>query len=343
VVQLVSQGTAQQDALTDGGRLGAGARTPERAAATAPARGVKRYAGVNASMALPMTADFQPDVDALRFYARWLADQGVVGVTVNADTGEGAHLTLAERVKVVEVVKGELADDVTVVSGLIASHTAQAVEVATALRDAGADGLLVFSIPAFTGAPLPAAVVYDYFAAVSEVGLPLISFNLTPALGGVVYGADVIRRLATLTALHGLKEASFDAAAYVASRDAVREAAADIAFLSGCDNFMCESFVLGADGALLGYAGLAAELTCEVFESVRGHRYGEAQTLSRERMQPLAKVLFGAPMRNSRARIKEGLRLLGIIGDATVRPPLPALDGAERSAVRSAMQAAGLL
>ena len=80
--------------------------------ATTTWRDVYRYAGVNASMALPMTADFEPDLAAMRRYARWIADQGAIGVTVNADTGEGAHLTLAERVAVVEAVKEEVGDEV---------------------------------------------------------------------------------------------------------------------------------------------------------------------------------------------------------------------------------------
>lgn len=306
-------------------------------------REVRRYAGVNASMALPMTARFEPDLEALRRYARWLAEQGVIAVTVNADTGEGAHLTLAERVAVVETVKDELGDSVAVVSGLIAAYTEQAVEIAGALRDAGADGLLMFGIPAFNGRPLPPELVVRYFAAVGEVGLPLIGFNLTPSLGGVVLEPDALARLTEVAQLAAFKEASFDAAAYVASRDALRAAAPDVAFLSGCDNFMHESFVLGADGALLGYAGLAAALTRAVFEADRDGRFAEAQQLNRERMQPLAEVLFGAPVRNSRARIKEGLKLLGVIDEVAVRPPLLGLDDAERAALRTAMEKAGLL
>jgi 4-hydroxy-tetrahydrodipicolinate synthase len=306
-------------------------------------RDVSRYAGVNASMALPMDAGFRPDLDALRRYARWLADQGVIAVSVNADTGEGAHLTVAERVEVVDAVKDEVGDEVAVVSGLIAAYTDQAVEIATALRDAGADGLLVFGIPAFSGRPLPPELVHRYFGAVGEVGLPLIAFNLTPALGGVVFEPEVIARLTDVAELHALKEASFDASAYVTSRDALRVAAPDVAFLSGCDNFMYESFVLGADGALLGYAGLAATLTREVLDAVAEGRFEHAQRLNRERMQPLAEVLFGAPVRNSRARIKEGLRLLGVIDEVAVRPPLLPLADGERAALRAAMERAGLL
>lgn len=315
----------------------------EAATAAESMRDLDRYAGINASLALPMTASFQPDLEAMRRYARWIADQGAIAVTVNADTGEGAHLAIEERVAVVAAVKEELGDAAMVVSGLIAAYDDQAIAIARELRAAGADALLVFSIPAFNGEPLPPEIVHGYYASVGEVGLPLIAFNLTPSLGGVVLEPGAIARLAELAPLQAIKEASFDAVSYVRSRDAIRAAAPDVAFLSGCDNFMYESFELGADGALLGYAGLAGALTREVFEAVREGRHAEARQLGRERMQPLAEVLFGRPVRNSRARIKEGLRMLGLIDEVAVRPPLIGIDDRERAALRAAMVHAGLL
>ncbi len=268
---------------------------------------------------------------------------GRIGVTINADTGEGAHLTLSERVAVVEAVKEELGDEVMIVSGLIATYDEQAKTIARELKEAGADALLVFSIPAFNGTPLPPELVYSYFDSVAKAGLPLIAFNLTPSLGGVVLDPEAIARLADLSPLEAIKEASFDAVSYVRSRDAIRSAAPDVAFLSGCDNFMYESFELGADGALLGYAGLAMGLTREVFEAVRDCRHDQARELGRERVQPLAEVLFGPPVRNSRARIKEGLRMLGLIEETAVRPPLFDIDERERDALRTTMARAGLL
>ena len=315
-------------------------------ASAAPAvspRNIERFAGVNASLALPMTLDFEPDLAAMRRYARWIADQGAIAVTVNADTGEGAHLTLAERVAVVEAVKEEVGEEVDVVSGLIATYTDQATDIAAELREAGADGLLVFSIPSFAGAPLPPGMVHRYYAAIGEIGLPLIAFNLTPSLGGVVLEPEAISRLVEVAPLAALKEASFDAVSYVRTRDSLRAAAPDVAFLSGCDNFIYESFELGADGALLGYAGLAPALTREVLEAVRDGRHEEARRLGRERMQPLAEAIFAAPMRNSRARIKYGLQLLGLIDEVAVRPPLLDLVEGERVAMREAMVRAGIL
>jgi len=48
-------------------------------------------------------------------------------------------------------------------------------------------------------------------------------------------------------------------------------------------------------------------------------------------------VLLARPVRNYRARIKEVLRLLRVLPNAVVRPPLLPLNGGERWAVAEAL------
>lgn len=305
--------------------------------------GTIRTDGVNASMALPMTDSGEPDLPAARRYAAWLASTGITGVTVNGDTGEGAHLTERERVEVVAAIKDELGDGLDVVSALFGVNTSSAVKHARELTSAGADGLLVFSPPAFGGEPLPAEVPVEYFKALSDVGTPLVAFSLGVHLGGVVFEPSTLKQILAVPNVVGLKEGSFNAAVYVASRDALRESGESVAFLSGCDVFIYESFLLGADGCLLGFAGLAPTLTRELLELVQAGRHAEAEELSRSKVDLLASVLYAPPARDSRARIKAGLVMLGVIDNETVRSPLPPVTSEERADIRAAMKTAGLL
>lgn len=302
-----------------------------------------RLTGINASIALPMTTTARPDHAALRDYVRWVLDGGADALTVNADTGEGAHLSPRERLDVLAVVKAEAGDGVPVVSGLIAAYQAQATEHARELRTAGADGLLVFPIPAFAGQPLPDELVRGYYEAVAGAGVPLIAFVLTAQLGGALLRPELLAGLADDGVIAGVKDASFDPLAFLANRNALRAATKPVPLLTGCDNFIYESLVLGADGCLLGYAGLAPGLTKQVFGLVRDGRFAEAEELNRERMQPLAEAMFGAPMRDSRARLKESLVALGVIPQARVRPPLIGLGDDDRQRMLDAVKRAGLV
>ncbi len=122
-----------------------------------------------------------------------------------------------------------------------------------------------------------------------------------------------------------LKEASFDAGRFVATRDTLRRYEPEATFLSGSDNFVFESFVLGARGCLLSLAGIGGRLT----EMLAAITRGDIDTTSRmnaERGSPLAEVMFAPAMRDNQSRIKEGLKHLGIIPCAAVRAPLRAVD-----------------
>ena len=52
---------------------------------------------------------------------------------------------------------------------------------------------------------------------------------------------------------------------------------------------------------------------------------------------------ISAPVANYRARLKECLRVLGVLEDASVRPPLQPLDAAERRRLEETLVEVGLL
>ncbi|MBA2488069.1 MAG: dihydrodipicolinate synthase family protein [Chloroflexi bacterium] len=302
-----------------------------------------RLDGLIPAVSLPMTDDAAPDLAALARYLRWIVDQGPVAIAVNADTGEGPHLAPDERRAVVEAAVDAVGDRVPIVAGLAGPYTAQAIREARWAADAGASALLVFPIPAFGGAPLDPQVPYAYHAAIADaVPVALILFQLQPALGGVLFDEAALERLVTIPTVVAIKEASFDALRFVRLRDQLRRLR-PIALLTGNDNFILESFVLGAAGALIGMAAIA---TREQVEMIEAFQQGDLPTAQRssDRLAPLIEAVFGRPpVRDYRARVKEGLRMQGVIPSATVRPPLLPVSEADRQALREALAGLGLL
>ncbi|HXK34083.1 MAG TPA: dihydrodipicolinate synthase family protein, partial [Dehalococcoidia bacterium] len=80
----------------------------------------------------------------------------------------------------------------------------------------------------------------------------------------------------------------------------------------------------------------------EMIRRVKAGDIAGAQRINDEVVQPLADALFAPPVRNYRARMKEALRLLGVIPSSHMRPPLLDLDDAEREAVQRAVSAVTL-
>jgi dihydrodipicolinate synthase/N-acetylneuraminate lyase len=57
----------------------------------------------------------------------------------------------------------------------------------------------------------------------------------------------------------------------------------------------------------------------------------------------LADVIFAPPVTDYRARTKEALKMLGVLENTTVRPPLLPVDDSERDVIQRALRMAGLL
>jgi 4-hydroxy-tetrahydrodipicolinate synthase len=293
---------------------------------------------------LPLTEDHRIDEPALRGYIRWLLGfDGLKALAMNMDTGEGPHLSRDEKRGVLEIYADETAGRIPFLAGISARYTAEAVDLARDAEAGGAAGLVVFPIGAFAGEPLAPEVPYAYHRAIADaVPLPMVLFQLQPALAGVLFSRETLLRLIEIPSVVAIKEASFDAVRFVETRRILDEAPRRITLLTGNDNFIFESFVLGAEGGLIGFGTIAI---AEQIEMIRGIAVGEIEGASRINdavVRPLADALFASPVRHYRARLKEALRQMRILPAATMRPPLLDLDAAERDAVRRALAAVRL-
>jgi len=300
-------------------------------------------AGIIPAVALPMTEDERIDEAALRRYIRWVAGQGIKGVAVNADTGEGPWLYPEERVRVLEIWAEELNGKIPIIAGLSASFTHQAIRLAKEAEQAGADGLLVFPIGAYLGQPCPFEIPFGYHKALAEeVGMPMVMFQIQPSMGGINYTDEMFARLLEIPQIVAIKEASFDCHRFIDTVRILRQASRRITILTGNDDFIFESFVLGADGGLLGFATLAIQEQVRMLELVKQGDILKAQEIW-EAIGPLEALIFSPPLRDYRPRIKEALTMLGVIPRATIRKPFFPISEAERAKVRQALLRAKLL
>ena len=296
--------------------------------------------GLIPATVLPMHGDGSIDEPGLRSYIAWVVEQGPVALAINVDTGEGPHLTHDEKVGIIKIVRD--VTDVPIVAGLAGPSTDAAVRQARDFRAAGADALLVFPIPAYLSQPLDPRIPVAYHVAIAEVGLPLILFQLQPALAGVNYEADVLEAMASVDGVVAIKEASFDARRFVDTARLLERLPKKVTLLTGNDNFILESFLLGATGALIGFGAIMTREQVDMIRAWQEGRTEEAMALGR-RVQRLADVVFAAPVGDYRVRLKECLRILGVLEAAHVRRPLLPVDDAERAHLTAVLQEVGLL
>ena len=299
--------------------------------------------GYIAAPVLPLRDDGSVDLDGMDRYVRWIADDAPKALVVNSSAGEGELLYPEERAQVLERVAAAVGSRLPVLAGIVSEFTAEAVCQARAASRAGASGLLVFPPRAFGGEGLPAATAVEYHRAIIEAsGLPVLLFHRPAQFGGVVYPTETLRQLADLEGVVGLKEASFDATRFIQIVRANRTFPRPLKILTGNDTFIYESYLLGADGALLGMGATATAPQVAMLDAVRRGDLSAAAVL-RDRLDPLCQAIYAPPLRNYRVRMKEALVFQGILKNAVVRAPLPAASDAERAAIRRALIHAGLL
>jgi 4-hydroxy-tetrahydrodipicolinate synthase len=296
--------------------------------------------GLIPATVLPMDADGRIDEPALRAYIAWVVAQGPVALAINVDTGEGPHLTHDEKVRVLQVVRE--VTDLTIVAGLAGPSTEAAVRQAKDFKAAGANALLVFPIPAYLSTPLDVRVPVAYHEAVASVGLPLVLFQLQPALGGLNFEPDTLRALASIDGVVAMKEASFDARRFVDVARLLEDLPRPITLLTGNDNFILESFMLGATGALIGFGAVMTREQVDMIDAWKAGRIDEARALGR-RVQRLADVVFAAPVGDYRVRLKECLKILGVLEHTDVRLPLQPIRDEERAFLAQVLAEVGLL
>jgi len=300
--------------------------------------------GLIPAVVVPMRSDYSIDYPAFERYLSWMVNLEPVGLAVNADTGEGLYLTADEREEIIKTTHRIANGRCAIIAGVGGPATATAIRNALAAREAGADALLVFPTPAFLNDPLDLEIPYLYHKAIAEAsGLPIIVFQLGPIFGGINYPEGALARLLELPQVIGLKDASFDAQRFMATRDIVRNASHHITMLTGNDNFLLESFLLGAQGGLLGYAAVGASLLMEMLRSIKNGQF-ERAVQQQGRVQGFCDYIYGRPIGNYRARCKVALVHMGILKpeQTFVRPPFLSLWEKEKEAALEAVKNAGL-
>ena len=300
-------------------------------------------AGIIPATVTPMLDNQRIDYEAIPPYVEQLIAAGALGLAVNVDTGEGPHLTRDERRSILETIVATAAGRIRVVAGVGGPSTADGVANALIAKEAGADALLIFPVGAFLSQPLRTDIVVDYHRAIADAAdLPIVLFQLQPMLGGVLYPSEVLDGLLAIPQVVAIKEASFDPLRWLALKAHLNTAPRHITLLTGNDNFIGESFLLGAEGALLGFATLLTAEHVALQAAARAGDVARAQMLGKQ-IQDLADIVFAAPVADYRARTKEALAMMGWTPNTIVRPPLLAVDDADRARIRAGLVAAGLL
>jgi len=197
--------------------------------------------GTFTALVTPFNADGSVDYNALRAHVQWQIENGVDGLVPVGTTGESPTLEIHEHIKVITTTVEAAAGRATIIAGTGANSTAEAIELTTAVLGAGVDATL--QVTPYYNKPNSEGL-YRHFAAVADLGLPVVLYNV-PGRAGKEIPLDVVVRLSSHPMIAAIKEAGGSVDRVSAIRDAC-----ELPVLSGDDSLTLPMISVGACGVI---------------------------------------------------------------------------------------------
>lgn len=274
----------------------------------------KPWHGINVATALPFNDDLSVDYDGYAEHVRWLADNGMDGVTPNGSLGEYQTLTPEERARVVEVAVEAAPEGFGVMPGVAAYGSQEVCRWIEQAAKAGAQSVLLLPPNAYRA---DRRTVVEHYRAAAAVGLPIVAYN-NPIDTKVDLVPDLLAELHDEGLIVAVKEFSGD----VRRAYEVRELAPELDVLIGSDDVLLEVGLAGAVGWIAGYTNAFPNACKKVYDlSTSGQAQDAAEAL--ELYRDLHALLRWDSKTEFVQAIKLSMDLVGRKGGACRPPRLP--------------------
>ena len=296
---------------------------------TLPAR---VFGSVSVAMVTPFHEDGSLDIDSAVHLADHLVNEGCDSILLSGTTGESPTTHQPEKDDLVREVKAALKGRAFVLAGAGSNDTAHAVRIAQGAQEAGADGLLVvapyYNRPSQEG-------VYQHILAITEASdLPVMIYDI-PGRTGVTLEFDTLRRLAEHPRILGVKDATGDVAGGF-----VKMAETGLEYYSGDDGLNFAWLAHGASGVISVAGHVIASQLRALVSAVDA---GDLPTARAEAVKqlPVINAIMGGGQ--GAVMAKEALLLQGRIPCAELRLPLVRAGAQDVAALKTTLEACGLL
>jgi len=286
-------------------------------------------------MTTPFTEDGSIDHAFFAKHCAVLAAAGCVGLVPLGSLGEGATLTFAEKVALLETAVGSVGERIPIVPGIAALSTDDAVRLAQAAEAAGCSGLMV--LPPYAYSTDWREMKAHVAAVIGATRLPVMLYNNPVAYTTDFLPAHIAELASEYANLAAVKESSTDTRRIRAIR-ALLGGRLDI--LVGVDDGIVEGLQAGAVGWIAGLVNAFPRESVELFRRAVAMREGHGDPAALEALYtwflPLLRLDTTAKFVQL---IKLAQEMVGL-GSARVRPPRLELADAELEEVRRVIQRA---
>jgi 4-hydroxy-2-oxoglutarate aldolase len=243
--------------------------------------------------------------------AKWNAT-GITGHVALGSTGERVNLDEREYLQVIEVVRTAVPDNLLFIVGAGQQSTRATIAGVKQAANAGADAVLVLT-PYFYRAAITQAALIDHYTAVADAAaVPVLLYSM-PALTGIKIEPETVAELSRHQNIIGVKDSSADIDAF---RTTVELCADGFAVLTGNGTVLSDALNAGACGGILAVGCAVPEVCLEIFRAFKAGENDRAVALQ-SKLTPLAAAVttrFGI------GGLKAALEFKGFVGGAVRAP-----------------------
>ncbi|MEK6286741.1 MAG: 4-hydroxy-tetrahydrodipicolinate synthase [Acidobacteriota bacterium] len=274
---------------------------------------ISNLKGCGTALVTPFKEDLSIDEEALRRFVDFQIAGGIDFLVPCGTTGESVTLSDAEQRRVVEIVLQQALGRVPVIGGAGGNNTAHVIALARDYERMGVQGLL--SVSPYYNKPMQEGL-YQHFKAIADsTSLPIIVYNVPPRTNVNIL-PDTIARLAEISNIVGVKEASGDISQIA---EIITRVPPEFKVLSGDDSMTLPLIALGGVGLISVASNEAPGKMAALTRACLENNWDEARRFNRE-MFALMKANF---IETSPGPVKAALAMMGKVKEVYRLPMVP--------------------
>ena len=271
------------------------------------------------------------DWQSLEALVEFHLQNGSHGIVPCGTTGESATLTHGEHDEVIRAVIKSVSGRVPVIAGTGSNSTDEAVRLTREAAKSGADGALMIS--PYYNRPTQEGIYQHYKKVASEVGIPIIVYNI-PGRTGSKIEPETLARLSEIKNVAGVKEATGSVDQAI---DVIRLCGDNLAVYSGEDSLTFSLMALGGKGVISTVANIAPKEMSELTDACLKGNWESGRKLQLK-LIPLIRSVF---LETNPIPIKTALSLMGKC-TGELRLPLTPMSEGNLKKLQQQMTAFGL-
>lgn len=273
------------------------------------------FEGIGVAIVTPVLND-KIDYDSMSKLIDNCIENGASAIVVLGTTGEGVSVSKQEREKIIKFCKEKIDGRAKLIVGTGNNNFKTCYLNTIMAKELGADGALVVS-PYYNKTTQQGLI--EYYNQLSQIGLPLILYNVPSRTGLNIELETVNEIIKTNPKVYGIKESTADISRIIKLCKICRD---KIAVYSGEDALNYIFYCLGANGSISVTANALAKEVAYVFEMCKENNF----KLALQKQNELANLNESLFCETNPIPVKRLLYSMGLISSPEVRLPLVELS-----------------